>query len=58
MKYNEYCFWLFSSSMKKVVEEKYDKSYANTILKKSKTVYWDIAAMADDIGNDNPMAHN
>ena len=58
MKYNGFYFWLFSSSMKKVIAEKYNKAYANEIMKKSKQVYRDIVQQADDIGDDNPMAYN
>ena len=58
MKYNGFYFWLFSSSMKKVIAEKYNKDYANEIMKKSKKVYREIVEKADDIGDDNPMAYN
>lgn len=58
MKYNGFFFWLFSPSMKKVIEEKYDKKYAKEIIKKSKTVLRQLVESADDIGDDNPMAYN
>ena len=58
MKYNGFYFWLFSSPMKKVIAEKYNKDYANEIMKKSKKVYREIVEKADDIGDDNPMAYN
>ena len=58
MKYNGFYFWLFSSPMKKVLEEKYDKKYADEIMKKSKEVYRKLVADADNIGDDNPMAYN
>ena len=58
MKYNGFYFWLFSSPMQKVLEEKYDSAYAKEIMKKSKSVYRRLVAEADDIGDDNPMAYN
>ena len=58
MKYNGFYFWLFSSSMKKVIAENYNNEYANEIMKKSKTVYKELVRKADDIGDDNPMAYN
>ena len=58
MKYNGFYFWMFKSSMKKVLAEKYDKKYAAEILKKSKKVYRKLIEEADDIGSDNPMAYN
>ena len=58
MKYNGFYFWLFSSSMRKVLEEKYDRTYAKEIMNKSKEVYRRLVAEADDIGDDNPMAYN
>lgn len=58
MKYNGFYFWMFRSSMKKVIAEKYNKQYANEIMKKSKKVYRELVMKADDIGNDNPMAYN
>ena len=58
MKYNGFYFWLFSSSMRKVLEEKYDRTYAKEIMTKSKEVYRRLVAEADDIGDDNPMAYN
>lgn len=39
MKYNGFYFWMFGSSMKKVLREKYGKEYASEIMKKSKKVY-------------------
>ena len=39
MKYNGFYFWMFKSSMKKVLIEKYGKAYASEIMKKSKKVY-------------------
>lgn len=58
MKYNGLYFWLFSSPMKKVLTEKYDKQYAKEIMKKSKVVYRQLVEEAEDIGDDNPMAYN
>ena len=58
MKYNGFYFWLFSSPMKKVLTEKYNKKYADKIMKKSKSVYRTLVKEADDIGADNPMAYN
>ena len=58
MKYNGFYFWLFSSPMKKVIEEKYNKAYAKKIMKRSKTIYRRLVDQADDIGDDNPMAYN
>ncbi len=58
MKYNGFYFWMFKGSMKKVLIEKYDKAYANEIMKKSKTIYRQLVEEAEDIGNDNPMAYN
>ena len=39
MKYNGFYFWMFKSSMKKVLIEKYGKAYASENMKKSKKVY-------------------
>lgn len=36
MKYNGFYFWMFRSSMKKVIAEKYNKQYAKEIMKKAK----------------------
>ena len=36
----------------------YGKAYASEIMKKSKRVYRELVAQADDIGDDNPMAYN
>ncbi len=58
MKYNGFYFWMFRSSMKKVIAEKYNKQYAKEIMKKSKKVYRELVMKADDIGNDNPMVYN
>lgn len=58
MKYNGFYFWTFKGSMKKVIAEKYDKSYAAEIMKKSKKAYRELVKQADDIGDDNPMAYN
>ena len=58
MKYNGFYFWMFKSSMKKVIEEKYSKAYAAEIMRKSKKVYRELVKQADDIGDDNPMAYN
>lgn len=58
MKYNGFYFWMFKRPMKKVLAEKYGKEYAAEIMKKSKKVYREIVAKADDIGNDNPMDYN
>lgn len=33
MQYNGFYFWMFKGSMKRVLEEKYDKSYAAKIMK-------------------------
>ena len=58
MKYNGFYFWMFKGFMKKVLAEKYGGAYAADIMKKSKTVYRQLVAQADDIGDDNPMAYN
>ena len=58
MKYNGFYFWMFKSPMKKVLTEKYGKTYAAEIMKKSKKVYRELVGKADDIGDDNPMAYN
>ncbi len=58
MKYNGFYFWMFKGSMKEVLIEKFDKEYANEIMKKSKTIYRQMVEEADDIGADNPMAYN
>ena len=58
MKYNDFYFWMFKGSMKKVLAEKYGKAYAAQIMKKSKKVYRELVEKADDIGDDNPMAYN
>lgn len=58
MKYNGFYYWMFEGSMKKVLAEKYGKEYARGIMRKSKNVYRELVAQADDIGDDNPMAYN
>lgn len=58
MKYNGFYFWLFSRPMKKILTEKYDRKYADEIMKKSKPLYRRLVEEADDIGADNPMAYN
>ena len=58
MKYNGFYFWLFSKPMKQVLSEKYNRQYANDIMKKSKRIYRELVEKADDIGDDNPMAYN
>ena len=58
MKYNGFYFWMFKGSMKKVLAAQYGKAYASEIMKKSKRVYRELVAQADDIGDDNPMAYN
>ena len=58
MQYNGFYFWMFKGSMRRVLEEKYDKNYAARIMKMSKAVYRQIVDGADDIGKDNPMAYN
>lgn len=58
MKYNGFYYWMFEGSMKKVLAEKYGKEYARGIMRKSKKVYRELVAQADDIGDDNPMAYN
>ena len=58
MKYNGFYFWMFKGPMKKLLAEKYGKAYAAEIMKKSKRVYRELVAQADDIGDDNPMAYN
>lgn len=58
MKYNGFYFWLFKKPMKKVLIEKYGKSYASDIIRKSKGVYRDLVENMDDIGADNPMVYN
>ena len=39
MKYNSFYFWMFKGSMKQVLVEKYNKAYAQSIMKQSKAVY-------------------
>lgn len=58
MKYNGFYFWLFSKPMKQVLTEKYDRAYADSLMKKSKQAYRQLVEAADDIGDDNPMAYN
>ena len=58
MKYNGFYFWMFEGQMKKVIEEKYGKPYADEVMKKSRVVYRELVEKADDIGDDNPMAYN
>ena len=58
MKYNGFYFWMSKGSMKKVLAAQYGKAYASEIMKKSKRVYQELMAQADDIGDDNPMAYN
>ena len=58
MKYSGFYFWMFKGSMKQVLVEKYDKAYAQSIMKQSKAVYRQMVEGADDIGDDNPMAYN
>ncbi len=54
MKYSGFYFWMFKGSMKQVLVEKYDKAYAQSIMKQSKAVYRQLVEGADDIGDDNP----
>ena len=56
MKYNGFYFWMFKGPMKKVLTEQYGKAYAAQIMKKSKAVYRQLVELADDIGDDKPMA--
>lgn len=58
MKYNGFYYWMFEGSMKKVLAEKYGNEYARGIMRKSKKVYRELVAQADDIGDDNLMAYN
>ena len=58
MKYNGFYCWMFKGSMKKVLAAQYGKAYASEIMKKSKRVYRELVAQADDIGDDNPMVYN
>ena len=58
MKYNGFYFWMFRSPMKKLLTERYGKTYAAEIMQKSKTVYRELVEGADDIGDGNPMAYN
>ena len=58
MKYSGFYFWMFKGSMKQVLAKKYDKAYAQSIMKQSKAVYRQLVEGADDIGDDNPMAYN
>ena len=58
MKYNGFYLLLFKGQMKKVLIEKYDKTYASEIIRKSKIIYRKLIEEADDIGDDNPMAYN
>lgn len=58
MKYNGFYYWLFSSTMKKVLAENYGAAYAKEIMQKSKPLYRSLVQKADDIGDDNPMAYN
>lgn len=58
MKYNPFYFRLFQRPMTQVLLEKYDRAYAQEIMKKSKSVYRQIVKNADDIGRGNPMAYN
>ena len=44
--------------MKKVLTERYNKTCAAEIMRKSKRVCREIVERADDIGDDNPMAYN
>mgnify|MGYP004618477235 CR=1 FL=1 len=58
MKYNGFYFRMFRGSMQKVLTERYGKAYAAEVMGKSKAVYRQLVAQADDIGDDNPMAYN
>ncbi len=58
MKYSGFYFWLFKGSIQKVVEERYGKAYADSLMPKCKRVYRELVEQADDIGSDNPMAYN
>ena len=58
MKYNGFYFWVFRSPMKKLLTERYGKTYAAEIMRKSKRVYRALVEGADDIGDGNPMAYN
>ena len=58
MNYGGFYFNLFRYPMKKVLAERYGRTYAAEIMKKSKKVYRKLVEEADDIGEDNPMAYN
>ncbi len=58
MRYNGFYFRLFSRPMKRVLEEKYGRQYARDMMNKSRRVYRELVAGADDIGKGNPMAYN
>ena len=58
MKYNGFYYWMFKGTMKKVLAEKYGKDYAADIMRKSRPIYRQIVAQAEDMGDDNPMAYN
>lgn len=58
MKYNGFYFWMFRSPMKKLLTERYGKTYAAEIMRKSKRVYRELVEGADDIGDGNLMACN
>ena len=38
MKYNGFYFWMFRGSVKKVLMEKYGKTYAAEVMRKSRAV--------------------
>lgn len=58
MKYNGFYYWMFQGTMKKALTEQYGKAFASRVMKKSKSVYRELVAQADDIGDDNPMAYS
>ncbi|MDO4333083.1 MAG: L-2-amino-thiazoline-4-carboxylic acid hydrolase [Eubacteriales bacterium] len=58
MKYNEFYFILFRSTMKKVLSEHYGKEYARDTMKSARGLYKKLVTEADDIGDSNPMAYN
>lgn len=58
MKYSGFLFLDVQGLYEEVLAEKYDKAYAQSIMKQSKAFYRQLVEGADDIGDDNPMAYN
>lgn len=58
MKYNGFYFALFRGTMKRVLAERYGRTFARETMKNAQGLYKRLVREADDIGDKNPMAYN